>query len=301
MTEASRVQEWVSRPERGSLWLIRLGVWSARCLGRRAARLLLYPLCLYFLVSSPAASRSSRAYLGRVLSREPRLAERFAHFLTFARCLLDRVFLLNEQSDEFEISVYGEDALRRIEQHGGGCILIGAHFGSFEVARAVGRRRRRDLPISLLMYEENAQKIRAALAAINPQLATEVIGLGQLDSLITVAERLERGHFIGVLADRNVDGKDLGRYTFLGAPASFPRGPFRIAMLLQRPAVMMVGIYRGGRRYEVHFETLAEAATARPQNSQAWLDDIMHRYVARLEYFCREAPFNWFNFYDFWA
>jgi predicted LPLAT superfamily acyltransferase len=269
-------------------------------LGRRTARLFLYPLCLYFLVSSPAASRASRDYLRRVLGRAPHLADIFTHFLTFASCLLDRVFLLNDQSDEFDITVHGEEPLREIEQQGGGCMLFGAHFGSFEVARAVGRRRG-SLPISLLMYEENAQKIRAALAAINPQLGTEVIGLGRMDSLITVAERLRRGHFIGVLADRNVDGKDLVRHPFLGAEAAFPQGPFRVAMLLRRPVVMMVGIYRGGRQYEVHFETLAEATEERPRDPQLWLDEIMRRYVARLEHYCREAPFNWFNFYDFWG
>jgi len=300
MTGATRAQEWTTRRERGALPLIRLGVWIARRLGRRTARLFLYPLCLYFLVSSPAASRASRAYLRRALGRTPRLADIFTHFFTFASCLLDRVFLLNEQNDEFDITVHGEEALREIEQQGGGCMLFGAHFGSFEVARAIGRRRG-TLPISLLMYEENAQKIRAALAAINPQLGTEVIGLGRLDSLITVAERLRCGHFIGVLADRNFDGKDLVRYPFLGAPAAFPQGPFRVAMLLRRPVVLMVGIYRGGRRYEVHFEPLAEATEERPRDTQAWLDEIMRRYVARVEHYCREAPFNWFNFYDFWG
>jgi len=280
--------------------LIRLGIWTTRRLGRRVARLLLYPLCLYFFISSPTSARASKAYLARVLNRAPSPRERFAHFLTFAHCLLDRVFLLGESPDEFEITVHGEDILLDIEARGGGCLLFGAHFGSFEVARAVGRRRG-DRPITLLMYEENAQKIRTALAAINPNLATEVIGLGRLDSLIAVAERLRNGHFIGLLADRNVDGKDMARYPFLGAPAAFPQGPFRIAMLLQRPAVMMVGIYRGGRRYELHFEVLAEAPITRPPDSQAWLDAIMRRYVARLEHYCREAPFNWFNFYDFWS
>ncbi len=298
MTETSRVQEWVSRPERGSPALLRLGVNTARGLGRPAARLLLYPLCLYFLLSSPAAARASGAYLRRVLGRAPRLKDRFGHFLTFARCLLDRVFLLNDESDAFEVTVHGEEILREIERQGGGCILFGAHFGSFEVARAIGRRRRRDLPISLLMYEENAQKIRAALAAINPNLATEVIGLGRLDSLIVVAERLKSGHFVGVLADRNVNGKDMVKYDFLGAPASFPQGPFRVAQMLQRPAVLMAGVYRGGKRYEVHFELLAEAAVTR---DGGWLCDVMQRYVSRLEYFCRAAPYNWFNFYDFWG
>ena len=127
-----------------------------------------------------------------------------------------------------------------------------------------------------------------------------MIGLGKLDSLIAVADRLQRGHFVGVLADRAVDAKSLVRYPFLGAPASFPQGPFRVAMLLQRPVVMMVGLYRGGRSYDVFFELLAEAPQSRPQDGEAWLDAIMRRYVGRLEHYCREAPFNWFNFYDFW-
>jgi predicted LPLAT superfamily acyltransferase len=299
MIEKLLVQEWTVRRERGSLPAIKLGVWIALRLGRRLSRIFLYPVCLYFLVSSAAAAGSSRQYLGRVLNRQPRFADIFRHYLTFASCVLDRVFLLNDQSDQFEIRVHGEEIVQEIERRGGGCMLFGAHFGSFEVARAVGRRRS-DRPISLLMYEENAKKIRAALAAINPQLETEVIGLGQLDSLITVADRLQCGHFVGVLADRAIDDKSLVRYSFLGTPAAFPQGPFRVAMLLQRPVVMMIGIYRGGRSYDVFFETLAEAPQSRPQDGDAWLDRIMRRYVERLEHHCRAAPFNWFNFYDFW-
>ncbi len=278
---------------------VKLGARVALLLGRRASRLFLYPVCLYFLLSSPAATRGSLDYLARALGRRPGLRDRFRHFITFAACLLDRVFLLNEQSEAFDIRVHGEEIVREIAARGGGCMLFGAHFGSFEVARAVGRGHG-DVPVSLLMYEENAKKIRAALGAINPRLETEVIGLGRLDSLIAVAERLQRGHFVGVLADRNVDGKNLVRYDFLGAPAAFPRGPFQVAMLLQRPVVMMVGLYRGGNRYDVFFEILAEGRDARPPDKAAWLDGTMRLYVERLEHYCREAPFNWFNFYDFW-
>jgi len=300
MTEESLVQEWTVRAERGALPLIKFGVRIALWLGRRTARLFLYPICLYFLASSANAGRSSRQYLARALGRQARLADVFRHYLTFASCVLDRVFLLNEQSDEFDIRVHGEEIVHEIERRGNGCVLFGAHFGSFEVTRAVGRCRR-NLPITLLMYEENARKIRAALAAINPQLETEVIGLGRLDSLIAVAERLRRGHFVGLLADRNFDGKDLVRYPFLGAPAAFPQGPFRVAMLLQRPIVMMIGLYRGGRTYEVFFETIADPSQSQSQNGEAWLDSTMRHYVERLEHYCRAAPFNWFNFYDFWA
>jgi len=300
MSENSLVQEWTVRSERGALPLIKFGVWMALRLGRPVARLFLYPTCLYFLASSAKAARSSRQYLARVLGRQPSVADVFRHFLTFASCVLDRVFLLNEQIDQFDIRIHGEEIVRDIERRGGGCILFGAHFGSFEVTRAVGRRQR-NLPVSLVMYEENARKIRAALASINPQLETEVIGLGRSDSLIAVAERLNRGHFVGLLADRNVRGEDLVRYPFLGVTAAFPQGPFRVAMLLQRPVVMMVGIYRGNRTYDVFFETLAKPSESRSRDGAAWLDSAMRRYVSRLEHYCRAAPFNWFNFYDFWA
>ncbi|MDE8346027.1 MAG: hypothetical protein POH28_07635 [Acidocella sp.] len=299
MTIKTPTQEWITRRERGSLNLLTHSVQIALWMGRPVSRILLYPICLYFLISSPAATRSSYQYLARVLGRPPRVRDVFRHFLTFASCVLDRVFLLNERCDEYDIHVQGEDIVREIAETGGGCILVGAHFGSFEVTRAIGRQQP-DVQISLLMYEENAKKIRAALAAINPRLETEVIGLGPLDSLITVAERLFAGHFIGVLADRSVNGKNLAQYNFLGSMAAFPTGPFKIAMLLHAPVVLMIGVYRGGRRYDVIFERIAKPAPSERHDGALWMDRTMRQYVDRLEHYCRDAPFNWFNFFNFW-
>ena len=293
-------QEWTNRREFGALPLIKAYVWVALHVGRPLMHLFLYPICLYFFFFSSSAKKASRAYLSRLFGRPARNREVFRHFLTFAACLLDRVFLLNDQQRWFDITVHNEELVHNIQLTGGGCLLFGAHFGSFEVARAVGRQQK-DLPISLLMYEENAQKIRAALAAINPQLAVEVIGVGRMDSLISVANRLQQGHFIGVLADRNIDGRDLVRYPFLGAPAAFPKGPFRVALLLQSPIVMMVSVYRGAGRYDVYFEQLSPALAMRPADTEAWIEELMRRYIGRLEFHCHDAPFNWFNFYDFWG
>jgi len=69
---------------------------------------------------------------------------------------------------------------------------------------------------------------------------------------------------------------------------------------MKRPVVLMVGIYRGGRRYDIHFERLFDPGTvARGQRDDA-IEEAMAHYAERLEYYCRSAPFNWFNFYDFW-
>jgi len=29
-------------------------------------------------------------------------------------------------------------------------------------------------------------------------------------------------------------------------------------------------------------------------------EHVLRRYAERLEHYCRIAPYNWFNFYDFW-
>jgi predicted LPLAT superfamily acyltransferase len=214
--------------------------------------------------------------------------------------VLDRVFLLNDQIHLFDLQIHGEDRVLDILQQGSGCFLFGAHFGSFEVARTLGRRHA-DLKVTLLMYEENARRIRTVLTAINPNHATDVIGLGKSDSLIAVGERLEEGHCIGLLPDRSINGEGQVRRPFLGAPAGFPIGPFQMAALLKRPVVLMFGVYRGGRRYDVYFELLSDPSdmAARGRNQQA--EEILHRYVERIEYYCQQAPYNWFNFYDFWA
>jgi predicted LPLAT superfamily acyltransferase len=118
--------------------------------------------------------------------------------------------------------------------------------------------------------------------------------------LLRARESIERGEIVGVLGDRALRADRNTRCDFLGAAASFPQGPLLIASILETPVVLFFGLYLGGRRYALHFESFADALDlgrgARPAALQPWIE----RYAARLEYYCRHAPYNWFNFYDFW-
>lgn len=289
----------MTRRERGSATAIRLMVFVALKLGRSAARLLLYPICAYFMIFSGGTRQASRAYLKRALGRMPGPGDIFRHYHAFACCVLDRVYLLNGQIGMFDLHVKGEEMLLKHMEHKNGCMLFGAHLGSFEVLRALGRRRS-GLHVSLVMYEENARKTNAALNAINPKLAMDVIALGKPTSMIEIRQRLEAGDFVGVLADRSLGGEDQRPLPFLGAPALFPTGPFRMAALLKRPVILMVGLYRGGRRYDIHFEPLFDPSERDAGPRDAAVEEAMARYAERLDHYCKSAPYNWFNFYDFW-
>jgi predicted LPLAT superfamily acyltransferase len=69
---------------------------------------------------------------------------------------------------------------------------------------------------------------------------------------------------------------------------------------MKRPVLFMTGLYRGGNRYDIHFESLADFSAVAPRGRAAAVEVAVTRYAALLEQYCREAPFNWFNFFDFW-
>lgn len=268
----------------------------ARRLGRPLTRCLLLPVCLGFVLFNAEARAASRQYLGRVLGRPARLTDVIRHFTCFGTTVLDRVYLLNDEVRRFDITLHGEHLVTDILSQGRGCLLLGAHHGSFEVLRQVGRSQP-DLHVSLAMYEATGRKIGAALNAINPQLAPRIIGLGTVEAMIEVRDCLDRGGFVGMLADRSLASEGTRKIDFLGAPAAFPTGPARLAALLHPPVVLMVGLFMGGNRYEVHFEQLADRLSGTAQETAQLID----LYAARLEHYCRLAPYNWFNFFDFWA
>jgi predicted LPLAT superfamily acyltransferase len=66
----------------------------------------------------------------------------------------------------------------------------------------------------------------------------------------------------------------------------------------------MTGLYRGGNRYEIRFEPLADFSTLEGltrAEREGLVADATLAYARCLERYAREAPDNWFNFHDFWG
>jgi len=291
--------EWVKRPERSNRLMLRVMSWISLTLGRPLSRGVLVGISLYFLLFSPRDRAASRDYLQRALGRSPRLSERFRHFHSFATCIHDRVYLLNGRYDLFDIQIHGREVFDAAYASGQGLFLMGAHMGSFELMRAVGRQQP-GLRVAMVMYEENARQINAALAAISPTAVQDIIPLGQIDSMLQVQARLDEGMVLGVLADRALDTGPTLTLPFLGEPAAFPLGSMRLAAMLKRPVVFMTGLYLGGNRYAIHFEALADFTHIERAGRDAAVRLAVTGYAACLERHCRATPFNWFNFFDFW-
>ncbi len=292
---------WKARPEGGGRLAISLMAGAALRFGRTVTRWLLYPITLYFLIVRGPERRASRAFLTRALGRPARVLDIARHMHAFASTILDRVFLLSRSFDGFEVTVSGLEALHADMDRGRGVLLIGSHHGSFEVLRVLSRQRP-DTRIAIVLDRSQSPVITALLEELNPDLARDVIDAGQDPTAIVLAIRdaLEQGALVGLLGDRVREGQAAQACEFLGEPAAFPVAPWLIASVLRVPVQLSFGLYRGGARYDLRFEHFLDG-TELPRRARGdALAEIGQRYSARLEHHVREAPFNWFNFYDFW-
>ena len=294
----TRLAQWAKKKERSNMLMLRIMTWISLTFGRNAGRVILHFIASYFLVFAPSSRHASKQYLQRVLGRPPTLYDQYQHFFTFAATIHDRIYLINKRFDLFDIHITGAELIHEHLSKGHGLFLAGAHLGSFEVIRSLGKDK--DLRVAMLMHEENAKKINAMLTAINPEASRDIIGLGNVESMLQVNQKLDDGYAIGILADRIFVDDAVYPVNILGDEVNLPLGPFRLAALLKQKVVFMTGLYLGGNRYSIHFHPLADFTHIERNQRDIAVKNAMHRYADLIDNYCRSAPYNWFNFFDFW-
>lgn len=297
----SSAQHWHDRPEGGghfAIWLIRT---IALYGGRRIGRILLYPITLYFFVRRGPERLASRQYLQRVFARPATSLQVLRHLHCFAATILDRVFLLAHGEQPFQIETQGLELLEERLARGRGVLLLGSHQGSFEALRAIGARRP-DLPLQVVLDKQKTPAMTELLEALAPEVGACVINAAQDGASIALAmaEACHAGGVVAMLADRARAHEVLHQVDFLGTPAPFPISPWLLANSLQVPVVLCFGLYLGGNRYRLVFEPFAERVEIPRHARGPALDALIGGYARRLEHYIRIAPYNWFNFYDFW-
>ena len=293
---------WKERPEAGNALALRLILWIAFGAGRTMARAVLYPAALYFLMRRGPERRASQHFLARVTGRRASLYQSYRHILCFSFTVLDRVYLLTERFRRFDIHCAGLADLNSALDEGRGVLLIGTHLGSFEALRALSLQRPQ-VPIRILLDVAQSPTVMRTLNALNPAMAATIIDVREAGPTVTIAikQALDENAIVALLADRARPGENV-RYTdFLGDAAPLPVGPWLLAAALKVPVVLAFGLYRGGNRYDLHFERFCADMPADRAQRESALPGILERFAGRMAHYARLAPYNWFNFYDFWS
>ena len=292
--------EWLSQRERGTVFLIHATYRLAQLVGRAMMKPLVFSIALYYRLTDRKAVRASRDWLRRVHGRDATFWQTFRHLHTFVQVTLDRVFLVSGKGNAFRFTRTGNEHIAAQFASGDGAVLLGGHLGSFEAMRTGGEEDR--VKINVLGHFENARMINAVLTKLDPERAATVIHIGDdpVGQMARVHDRLAAGDFVALLGDRTGLNERTVTATFLGQAASFPAGPFLLAALMKCPVYLTFGLYRRPNTYELFCEPFAARLELPRKDRDRALQEIVQRYADRLEHFARSAPYNWFNFYDFW-
>ncbi len=303
---------WSDFGERGTALGLNLCLWTYRLLGRRGLKALSELVGFYFFVFGARARQASRTYLTRVhahfgplpdLPGEPRLRDVYRHFRAFTSCMVERFLTWVEPGRDLDLDFPALEEFQAITSSDRGALFLSAHVGNLDALRAVGLGKGLR-GLNTLVNAKNAVRFQNLLKKINPDAGLNLIPVASVgpEVAIDLQERLERGECLFVLGDRTPVSEN-GRTVsvpFLGQEAPFAQGPFILAHLLKCP-VYLFYCTRDGSRHRVHLERLADRLDVPRQGRDTVLSEWAGRYARSLEERCRQTPFEWFNFFDFWC
>ena len=291
-------QHWTEKKERSNPATLKLICWIALHTSRFFARLFLYPITLYFYLTSAHVRSASRHYLKRMAGMTANPWQVAKHIFYFSATILDRVYFLTDQFHRFDIKIHGIEHIEAQQASGKGCILLGAHLGSFELLRALAIQNK--MPFKILMYQDHNAMITQIFNTLNSDLEKSVINLANDNAMLKMNESLVAGDMVGMLGDRYVKNDKKITCQLLGDKVEFPAGPMTLSTITQVPVIFFCGIYLGKNNYEIYIEKLTEATKLSRVERKTYVKEATQKYVNRIEYYIKKYPYNWFNFYDFW-
>jgi predicted LPLAT superfamily acyltransferase len=292
---------WYSMRESGSQLGLRICLWLLKVFGYRTAVVVAYITCFYFIIFASEVRRRCKEFHQRALGYSSWFMA-YKTLVNFSITILDRAFIQMGYADHFTLTIHGEDIVYKLkESRDKGAIILGSHLGSVEVGPRLSSRL--GISVGMLMYEQRSSMLYQELERINPDLKRSIIEMktDSIGYIFEVRERYQKGGFIGILGDRTWKTGPRLRTLFFGVEKSFPLGAYQIASVLKSPIVFMVIVKQGMRDYHCYVEQIATEADAEGKTRERFSEEVLKKYVSRLEEYCRLFPTHWFNFYDFWS
>lgn len=308
MSNSPNHQQWHRQHEKGSFLGFRLMLAFYRYGGRSVFNFILAIVIWWYWLFVPQARKNSLDYLTRLhnaaqenspFSSTPTVWHSYLHLRSFGESILDKMAGWLGDIPEQDLKLSGHEYFQQYYQKG--AILLVSHFGNIELLRAI--KSDHIQTVNVLVYRKHAEKFNRFLQGINPKAAVRLISVDEMgiDTAVLLQERLDAGEWIVIAADRTpIHSNRQQMISFLGEHAAWPEGAWLIAHLLQAP-VMAVFCYPYQQQIQVHIHLLSENLHLPRRDRQQVLAQYMQQYVILVEQHCMVAPYQWFNFYNFWG
>jgi len=284
---------WKGKSRGGHLGY-KIFIYVIKVLGLKAAYLLVRFVMVYFVFFVPKSTKASYNYFRKVLGQGffKSLRSVFRNYYLFGQTLIDKTTVMGGMGGRFTFNHDGLDYLNDLATQKTGAILISAHIGNYEMAGHLLDRL--DVPVNIVMYDAEHQKIKDLLADVYGDRPVNIIPIidNDFSHIISIKNALDRKEVICLHGDRYVEGNQTIEVDFMGRKALFPYGPFLLINKFKVPYSMVFAV----KESDTHYHFFA----SKPQVSTGKMDDVLKNYIQAVEEKIQAYPEQWFNFYDFW-
>ena len=183
------------------------------------------------------------------------IKELYCHYFLFGQTLIDKIALKSGMADKYRYEFDNYDHCMEVLDRGKGAVMIGAHVGcwvagtNFFAPNAKG--------INIVMYDAEHQDIKEVVeGSAQQQKNYNVISLNNdvVGAMLQIKVALNNGECICFTGDRYMEKEHTSCVDFLGAPALFPNGLFKIAAKCRVPVMFYFAMREPGCTYRLIFE-----------------------------------------------
>lgn len=264
------------------------------------ARLLLYPVSFYYVLR-PSIRRRYQPYLRHRFGRAPLWLELYRTaiaYKNFADVLLDRIIAGCGQDLTVCQNQKTLALLKDILSEGHGCILLSAHFGSWQVG-LMGLEVL-EHPIVLLQWIDDEDVDRHYFQSDGKKRAISVINTRDgIAAVVHACNTLRRNGIVCIMGDRVTGGdEDCVEVDFLGGRIQVPSAPWILASRTGAPVVHAFSVRQGGQVRGL--EALRVEAPPDIHGHKDKIGAAAQAFISHVEELTLLYPFHFFNFYDMW-
>ncbi len=239
------------------------------------------------------------------------------HIISFSLNLVEKLQSWGGKFQFKNIHFQNDDIEELIQtlEDGKGVFMLTSHLGNIELLRGLASFNRtavsRKTQVIAVIDTKVSEKFTRMLKELNPQSGFDIISAGEIGphTAVILEEKLAEGAMVTIAGDRTAasnhkDGKNF-TIPFLGSPAPFSPGIFYLAVLMKAPLYFVFSIRRGDLSIKpeydmhVHKSTLSFECSRKERFTQSFL--LAQSFAELLETHCKQNPFQWYNFYDFWS
>lgn len=252
---------------------------------------------LWYVIVRPSATKAIFQFHRKRRNRSVIAAclDTYCSYFHFGQAIMDRFAVY--AGYQFHIEVPQMEEFRKHRDGEEGFIVLFSHFGNSEMAGYSMATPQKRMNIVLYMGDtETINQNRSKVMAKN-NLRLIPMRSNDMGHVFTITEALNNGEIVAMAVDRIVQSKGVP-CTFMQDNALFPIGPFRICSTMQKTVLSVFVLKESWNSYKIIVEPL-NIPSSLPKRQQA--EYMAQQYVMGLEKLVMQYPYQWFNFYDFWA